>query len=144
MLSFGVIFELPVKSVLEASKITQRSKRDVVGSLKMALGGYRIEEITHPTLLESGKKRAKQGAGQATLALIFLLDTDHSRGRRPWHFIFPEQAKLARVALIRLGLVFNPPQRNGRPSQRDLDDPIKYFDKKANHPIPMSQIIRFD
>ena len=142
---FGDIIDLHVQDMLEVGKIIRRSKRAVLESLKIALGGYRLEEMTRPTLIEFGKKRAKQGAGPATLAVDFSFIGTLMTHAAAVHGIsvFPEQVKLARVALIRLGLVGNASERDRRPTQRELDDLIKYFDEKPRQLIPMSRIIRF-
>lgn len=57
--------------------------------------------------------------------------------------VFPEQVKLARIALTRLGLVGNASERDRRPTQQELNDLIKYFDEKPRQLLPMSRIIRF-
>ena len=131
--------------MLEVGKIFRRSKDAALESLKIALGGYRPEEMTRPTLIEYGKMRAKSGAGPATLAVEFSFIGTLMTHAAAVHGIsvFPEQVKLARVALIRLGLVGNPSGRDRRPCQRELDDLIKYFDEKPRQLIPMSRIIRF-
>ena len=143
--SFGDIIDLHVQDMLGVGKIIRRSKRAVLESLKIALGGYRLEELTRLTLIEYGKKRAKQGAGPATLAVDFSFTGTLMTHAAAVHGIsvFPEQVKLARVALMRLGLVGNPSERDRRPTQRELDDLIKYFDEKPRQLIPMSRIIRF-
>jgi hypothetical protein len=57
--------------------------------------------------------------------------------------VFPEKVRLAPVALIRLELVGKAYERDRRPTQRELDDLIRYFDEKPRQLIPMSRIIRF-
>ena len=131
--------------MLEVGKIIPRSRRAVLESLKIALGGYCLEEMTRPTLIEYGKKRAKKGAGPATLAVDFsFIGTLMTRAASAHGIsVFSEQVKLARVALIRLGLIGNASEQDRRPTQRELDDLIKHFDEKPLQLIPMSRIIRF-
>ena len=101
--------------------------------------------MTRGTLIEYGKKRVKRGAGPAILAVDFSFIGTLMTHAAAVHGIsvFPEQVKLARVALIRLGLVGNASERDRRATQRQLDDLIKYFDEKPRQLIPMSRIIRF-
>ena len=143
--SFGDIIDLHIQDMLEVGKIIRRSKNAVLEALKITLGGYRLEEMTRSTLIDYGKKRAKQGAGPATLAVDFSFIGTLMTHAAAVHGIsvFPEQVKLARVALVRLGLVGNASERDRRPAQRELDDLIKYFDEKPRQLIPMSRIIRF-
>ena len=118
MRSFGDVIDLHVQDMLEVGKIIRRSKRAVLESLKIALGGYRLEEITRPTLIEYGKKRAKKGAGSATPAVDFSFIGTLVTQAVAVHGIsvFPEQVKLARVTLIRLDLIGNPSDRDRRPT----------------------------
>jgi integrase len=143
--SFGDIIDLHINDMLEVSKPIRRSKSAVLEALKIALGGYRLEEMTRSNLIEYGKKRAKQGAGPATLAVDFSFIGTLMTHAAAVHGIsvFPEQVKLARVALTRLGLVGNPNERDRRPTQRELDELIRYFEEKPRQLIPMSRIIRF-
>ena len=104
--SFSDIIDLHIKDMLEVGKIIRRSKSAVLEALKISLGGYRLEEMTRATLIEYGKKRAKQGAGPATLAVDFSYIGTLMSHAAAVHGIsvFPEQVKLARIALARLGL----------------------------------------
>ena len=57
--------------------------------------------------------------------------------------VFPEEVRLARVALVRLGLVGKAHDRDWRPRQRELNVLIRHFDERQRQLIPMSRIIRF-
>jgi hypothetical protein len=67
--TFSEIIDLHIQDMLEVGKKIRRSKSAVLESLKLTLGGYRLQEITRSMLIDYGKKRAKQGAGPATLAI---------------------------------------------------------------------------
>jgi hypothetical protein len=53
----------------EVGKPPRRSKAAVMESLKDALGTVKLPQLNRERLIEFGRKRAKQGAGPATLAI---------------------------------------------------------------------------
>ena len=67
--TFSDIIDLHIQDMQEVGKTIRRSKSAVLEALKLTLGGYRLQEITRSVLIDYGKKRAKQGAGPATLAI---------------------------------------------------------------------------
>ena len=83
-------------------------------------------------LIDHGKKRAKQGAGPATLAIDISFIGTLLTPAATVHGIAvsPEEVRLARVALKRLDLVGEPQERDRRPTQNGLDDLVEYFDEK--------------
>jgi hypothetical protein len=93
---FGEIIDLHIQDMLEVGKTIRRSKNAVLESLKLTLGGYRLQEITRSALIEYGKKRAKQGAGPATL--IFGLGHGIEQATPP----FPGEA--AGVADVKISI----------------------------------------
>ncbi len=143
--SFAEIIDLHIQDMLEVGKAIRRSKAAVLEALKISLGGYRLREITRSALIEYGKKRAKAGAGPATLAIDFSFIGTLLTHAAAVHGIAvaTEEVRLARVALIRLGLVGNPSERDRRPTQQELDDLIRYFDEKPRQLIPVGRMIRF-
>jgi hypothetical protein len=54
------IIDLHIQDMLEVGKKIRRSKSAVLESLKLTLGGYRLQEITRSMFIDYGKKRAKQ------------------------------------------------------------------------------------
>ena len=123
--------------MLEVGKTIRRSKAAVLEALKISLGGYRLREITRSALIDYGKKRAKAGAGPAALATDFSFIGTLLTHAAAVHGITAatEEVRLARVALIRLGLV-------GNPSERER----KYPPKKDgnNQRIPMLNLTGYD
>ena len=69
--TFADAIDLYVQDMLEVGKKIGRSKSAVLEALRVAIGGYRLQELTRTTLIDYGKKRAKAGAGPATLAIDF-------------------------------------------------------------------------
>ncbi len=143
--TFADIIDLHVRDLQEVGKQIRRSKRAVLESLKIALGLYKIDEINRATLIEFGKKRAKAGAGPSTLSIDLSFIGTLLTHAAAVHGVetSPEQVKLARVALNRLGLVAKSNERDRRPTQEELDKLIQYFEQKPRQLIPMHRIIRF-
>ncbi len=142
---FADIIDLHVQDLNEVGKSIGRSKRAVLESLKISIGSFRIQDLTRSTLIEFGKKRAKSGAGPATLSvdLSFIGTLLTHAAAVHGIAVSPEEVKLARVALNRLGLVGKSNERDRRPSQKELDDLIKYFETKPRQLIPMGRMVRF-
>jgi hypothetical protein len=67
--TFGEIIDLHIQDMLEVGKKIRRSKNAVLESLKLTLGSCKLREMTRSALIDYGKKRAKQGAGPATLVI---------------------------------------------------------------------------
>ncbi len=143
--TFSEIIDLHIQDMLEVGKKIRRSKSAVLESLKLTLGGYRLQEITRSMLIDYGKKRAKQGAGPATLAIdISFIGTLLTHAAAVHGIaVSPEEVRLARVALKRLDLIGDPQERDRRPTQNELDDLVKYFDEKPRQLIPVGRLIRF-
>src|SRR5437899_6830508 len=69
--AFADLITLHIDDLLEVGKPIRRSKAAVMEALKVSLGKTKIGDLTRERLIEFGKKRAKQGAGPATLAIDF-------------------------------------------------------------------------
>ena len=143
--TFSEIIDLHIQDMLDVGKKIRRSKSAVLESLKLTLGGYRLQEVTRSMLIDYGKKRAKQGAGPATLAIdISFIGTLLTHAAAVHGIaVSPEEVRLARVALKRLDLIGDPQERDRRPTQIELDDLVKYFDEKPRQLIPVGRMIRF-
>jgi hypothetical protein len=105
--TFSEIIDLHIQDMLEVGKKIRRSKSAVLESLKLTLGGYRLQEITRSMLIDDGKKRAKQGVGPATLAIdISFIGTLLSHAAAVHGIaVSPEEVRLSRVALKRMDLI---------------------------------------
>jgi hypothetical protein len=94
-----------------------------------SLGDTRIHDLKRSKLIEYGKRRAKEGAGPPTLSIDFSFLGTLLTHAAAVHGIavYPEEVKLARVALSRLGLVGKGVERDRRPTQDELTRLIVYF-----------------
>jgi hypothetical protein len=67
--TFGDLIDLHDEDMCEVGKPPRRSKAAVMASLKTELGSVKLPALNRERLIEFGRKRAKQGAGPATLAI---------------------------------------------------------------------------
>lgn len=67
--TFGDLIDLHDEDMHEVGKPPRRSKAAVMAALKDALGSVKLPALNRERLIEFGRKRAKQGAGPATLAI---------------------------------------------------------------------------
>ncbi|HKQ95040.1 MAG TPA: site-specific integrase, partial [Aestuariivirgaceae bacterium] len=65
------LIELHIADMHEVARPLMRSKHAVLAALKRDLGSLLIKELDRESLIEFGKRRAKQGAGPVTLAIDF-------------------------------------------------------------------------
>jgi integrase len=143
--TFSDIIDLHIRDLQEVGKRIGRSKEAVLKSLKISLGTYQVEDINRTLLIEFGKKRAKAGAGPATLAIDLSFIGTLLTHAAAVHGVTtsPQEVRLARVALKRLGLVGPSDERDRRPTQQELDRLILYFEHKSRQLIPMHRIVQF-
>ena len=143
--SFGQVVDLHVRDMQDVGKVMGRSKQAVLDALKRDLGATALKNLNRIALIEYGKRRAKAGAGPATLAIDFSFIGTLLTDAAAVHGVdVPlEDVKLARVALTRLGLIGKSQERDRRPTQEELDRLIGFFDGKDRQYTPMSRIIRF-
>ncbi|WP_247519834.1 hypothetical protein [Bradyrhizobium sp. 190] len=69
--TFGDIIDLHVEDMHEVGRPPRPSKAAVLDALKASLGAVKLSQLNRERLIEFGRKRAKQGAGPATLAIDF-------------------------------------------------------------------------
>src|ERR1700722_13090672 len=126
----------------EVGKPPRRSKAAVMASLKAELGTVKLPALNRERLIEFGRKRAKQGAGPATLAidLSFIRTIITHAAAVHGIEVSAEEARLARVALSHLNLVGKSKERDRRPTQDEL---IEYFETNRRQFIPMGRIVRY-
>lgn len=143
--TFADLIDLHVRDLLEAGKPIRRSKRAVLEAMKLSLGKTRYQDLTRQKLIEFGRKRAKAGAGPATLAIdISFIGTVLTHAAAVHEIpVVIENVKLARVALGLLGLVGKGHERDRRPTQDELDTLIAYVESNPQQYIPLGRIIRF-
>src|SRR6476646_4599237 len=68
---FSDLIALHLDDLAQVGKTVRRSKSMVLKALKTSLGRVNLKDISRERLIEFGRKRAAQGAGQATLAIDF-------------------------------------------------------------------------
>ena len=142
--TFGDIIDLHVEDMHEVGRPPRRSKAAVLEALKEDLGSTKLPRLNRERLIEYGRKRAKEGAGPATLAIdISFIRTVATHAAASRHRGSAEEVRLARVALKYLGLVGKSDERDRRPTQDELDELIKYFESNYRQVIPMGRIVRY-
>jgi hypothetical protein len=116
-----------------------------MASLKTKLGRVKLPALNRERLIEFGRKRAKQGAGPATLAIDMSFIRTIITHAAAVHGIevSAEEARLARVALSHLNLVGKSKERDRRPTQDEIDELIEYFETNPRQFIPMDRIVRY-
>nr|WP_233285812.1 site-specific integrase [Bradyrhizobium brasilense] len=129
----------------EVGRPPRRSKAAVLEALKEELGSTKLPRLDRQRLIEYGRKRAKEGAGPATLAIDMSFIRTVATHAAAVHGIevSAEEVRLARFALKHLGLVGKSDERNRRPTQDELDELIEYFETNPRQVIPMGRIVRY-
>jgi hypothetical protein len=146
--TFGDLIDLHDEDMHEVGRPPRRSKAAVMASLKTALGSVKLPALNRERLIEFGRKRAKEGAGPATLAidLSFIRTIITHAAAVHGIEVSAEEARLARVALSHLNLVGKSNERDRRPTQDELDELdelIEYFETNRRQFIPMGRIVRY-
>ncbi|WP_146991433.1 site-specific integrase [Bradyrhizobium macuxiense] len=113
--------------------------------LKEDLGSTKLLRLDRERLIEYGRKRAKEGAGPATLAIDMSFIRTIATHAAAVHGIevSAEEVRLARFALKHLGLVGKSDERDRRPTQDELDELIEYFESNPRQVIPMARTVRY-
>ena len=143
--TFGYLIDLHLKDMAEVGTRVRRSKERVLARLKEDIGDTPIANMTKAELIAFGRRRAKEGAGPATLAIDFSFIGTVMTHASAVHDIEldAEQIRLARYALRRLGLIAKPKERDRRPTADELKRILHYFDTLPRVEIPMGRIVRF-
>lgn len=143
--TFGHLIDLHINDLGEVGKPLRRSKDHVLRRLKEDIGDTPVAELTKPELIRFGRRRAKEGAGPATLAIDFCFIGTVMTHAAAVHDIEvdPEQLRLARYALRRLGLIAKANERDRRPTADELSRILHYLDTAPRVEIPMGRIVRF-
>jgi integrase len=129
----------------EVGKRIGRSKAASLAFLERRLGRLRLPELDRERLIQFGKERAREGAGAVTLGIdLGYIKTILSHAAAVHGVILStEPVELARIALMRLGLVGKGDERDRRPTQDELDRIITAFGANPLQQIPVGRIIRF-
>jgi integrase len=129
----------------EVGRPPRRSKAAVLEALKEALGAVKLSQLNRERLIEFGRKRSKQGAGPAILAIDFSFIRTVATHAAAVHGIevSAEEVRPARLAMKHLGLVGNSKERDRRPTQDELDELIEYLETNRRQFIPMGRIVRY-
>jgi hypothetical protein len=91
--TFGDLIDLHDEDMHEVGKPPRRSKAAVMASLKTALGSVKLAALNRERLIEFGRRRAKEGAGPATLAIRPLK-------RNGYFERFPHRLKAISIRLL--------------------------------------------
>jgi integrase len=144
-LSFGALIDMHIADMADLKKPMARSKSFVLSALKDEIGRLAVDALTRERLVAYGRARAAMGAGPATLAIDFSYLSTIMTHAAAIHGVTVslEQVKLARTALVRLGLIGKSDERNRRPSQDELDHLIAFLDGNPRQLIPAGRLVRF-
>ncbi len=139
------LIDLHIADMKELKRVMPRSKDFVLRSLRRSLGSIPAARLNRERLIAYGRKRAGEGAGPATLAIDFSFLHTIITHAAAVHGVeaSTEQVKLARKALVRLGLIGKPVERERRPAQDELDHITAYLDGNPRQEIPAGRIVRF-
>jgi integrase len=139
------VIDLHIRDLQEVGKPLGRSKAAVLAALRTHLGSYKLRNLNRLALIEYGKKRAKSGAGPATLSVdLSFIGTLLSHAAAVHGVdVSTEEVKLARIALKRLGLVAKGNERDRRPTAQELTEILGFFENNPKQYIPMARIVRF-
>ncbi len=145
--TIGDLIKLHMDDMAEVGKPAQRSKAAVLLRLKedRDVGKQRPAHLTREGIIQFGRRRAKEGAGPVTLSadLGFLKTVlDHAAAIYGYN-VPTENLRLARIALMKLGLVGKSNERDRRPTDDELKRILAYFRFRPRMLIPMERIIKF-
>lgn len=143
--TFGDLIDLHIHDLVDVGKRMRRSKDHVLRRLKEDLGDTPLTELTKAEFIAFGRRRAKEGAGPATLAIDFSFIGTVLTHAAAVHDIEvdPGELRLARYAMRRLGLIAKGMERDRRPSQEELERILRHLDTAPRTEIPMGRIVRF-
>lgn len=143
--TFGDLIDLHIQDLVDVGKRMRRSKDHVLRRLKEDLGDTPLTELTKAEFIAFGRRRAKEGAGPATLAIDFSFIGTVLTHAAAVHDIEvdPGELRLARYAMRRLGLIAKGMERDRRPTQEELERILRHLDTAPRTEIPMGRIVRF-
>lgn len=143
--TFGDLIDLHISDMKEVGRAPGRSKEATLLMLKRELGSHKMVEIDRERILTFGRARSKAGAGPVTIGIdvgVIKLVIQHAAAVHGLP-INVEPVDLGRIALKRLGLVGKSNERDRRPTERELEKLMNYWEGNDRQLIPMSRIVRF-
>jgi integrase len=142
---FGDLIALHRDDLEEVGKKIGRSKDASLKFLDKRLGHLRCAELDRERLITFGKERAAEGAGPVTVGIDLGYIKTIFIHAAAVHGITAsvEPLDLARVALVRLGLVGKGDERDRRPTQDELDRIIAGLKANERQQIPVDRIVQF-
>lgn len=143
--TFGSLIDMHLDDLADTGTPLRRSKEAVLRRLKEDIGDLAVGDLTKQKLVQFGRRRAKEGAGPATLAIDFSFIGTVMTNAAAVHDVVldTEQLRLARYALRRLGLIAKSIERDRRPTSDELGEILHYLDTAPRVIIPMGRITRF-
>ncbi|WP_334145819.1 site-specific integrase [Hyphomicrobium sp.] len=143
----GQLIQTHLDDMAEVGKAAQRSKEHALLRLQddRDVGKVRLAHFTRERVIEFGRRRAKEGAGPSTLSgdLGFIKTVFEHASAVYGHKVPTDDLRLARIALMRLGLVGSSVERDRRPTQDELNRLLAFFRFRPRTLIPMERIIKF-
>ena len=143
--TFSQLIQLHIADMCEVGKAPRRSKAASLEKLRASIGQVRVADLTRERLIDFGKARSKEGAGPVTISMdIGYIRTVLVHAAAIHGIDVPtQQVTLARVALLRLGLIGKGMERDRRPTPDELVRIISYNDNNSNQSIPVGRIVKF-
>lgn len=143
--TFGGLIDLHRSDLAEVGKSLGRSKAASLEFLALRLGPFRPSELDRECLIQFGKERAREGAGPVTVSIdLGYIKTILSHAAAVHGVpVSVEGIDLARIALLRLGLVGKGNERDRRPTEVEIGRIIAALDANPRQTIPVSRVIRF-
>lgn len=143
----GQLIKIHLDDMAEVGKAAQRSKENTLLRLQddRDVGKVRVSHFTRERVIEFGRRRAKEGAGPATVSgdLGFIKTVFEHASAVYGHKVPTDDLRLARIALARLGLVGSSVERDRRPTQDELNRLLAFFRFRPRLLIPMERIVKF-
>lgn len=143
----GALIKLHLDDMAEVGKAAQRSKESALLRLQddADVGKVQLKNFTRERVIAFGRRRAKEGAGPATLSgdLSFIGTVLEHASAVYGHKVPTDDLRLGRRALMRLGLVGKSTERDRRPTQNELDRLLRFFRFQKQLVIPMERIVKF-
>lgn len=145
--TIGDLIKLHMDDMAEVGKPAQRSKEAALLRLQddRDIGQLQASHLTREKVIEFGRRRAKEGAGPATLSIdLSFIGTVLEHASAIYGYTVPtEPLRLGRTALLRLGLVGKATERDRRPTEDELKRLLAYFRFRPRQVIPMDRIVKF-
>ncbi len=143
--TIGDLIDAHIADMREVGKPLRRSKAYSLDLLKRRLGRLPYHDVNRQSLIEFGRKRRKEGAGPVTVGtdISYLRTILIHAAAVQGVAVSTEEVDLARVALLRLGIIGRGNERDRRPTEDEIQKLLDHFDSWNRMNIPMSRIVRF-